>query len=241
MDFFDDIKTKIIIIIILISLNIVSISLQTYNIINKSNTEYKTENIIKETENKEDNTDENINTESSNTIYVDIKGAVKSPGVYEVNNDSKVIDIINLAGGLNKNASTKYINLSKKINNESVIYIYTNSEINTFIKEQNKEPLTECKCETENIKSCIDNKSSIIEKGQDTITNQDKKEDNSKININTASKDQLTSLTGIGDTKANAIIDYRDKNGNFKTIEEIKNVSGISDSLYEKIKDNITI
>lgn len=241
MDFFDDIKTKIIIIIILISLNIVSISLQTYNIINKSNTEYKTENIVKETENKEDNTDENINTESSNTIYVDIKGAVKSPGVYEVNNDSKVIDIINLAGGLNKNASTKYINLSKKINNESVIYIYTNSEINTFIKEQNKEPLTECKCETENIKSCIDNKSSIIEKGQDTITNQDKKEDNSKININTASKDQLTSLTGIGDTKANAIIDYRDKNGNFKKIEEIKNVSGISDSLYEKIKDNITI
>lgn len=241
MDFFDDIKTKIIIIIILITLNIVSISLQTYNIINKSNTEYKTDNIVKEPENKEDNKDENINEESNNTIYVDIKGAVKSPGVYEVNNDSKVIDIINLAGGLNKNASTKYINLSKKLNNESVIYIYTNNEINTFIKEQNKEPLTECKCETENIKSCIDNKSSIIEKGQDTITNQDKKEDNSKININTASKDQLTSLTGIGDAKANAIIDYRNKNGNFKAIEEIKNVSGISDSLYEKIKDNITI
>lgn len=241
MDFFDDIKTKIIIIIILITLNIISISLQTYNVINKSNTEYKTENIVKEPENKEDNKDENINKESNNTIYVDIKGAVKSPGVYEVNNDSKVIDIINLAGGLNKNASTKYINLSKKLNNESVIYIYTNNEINTFIKEQNKEPLKECKCETENIKSCIDNKSSIIEKGQDTITNQDKKEDNSKININTASKDQLTSLTGIGDAKASAIIDYRDKNGNFKTIEEIKNVSGISDSLYEKIKDNITI
>lgn len=241
MDFFDDTKTKIIIIIILITLNIVSISLQTYNIINKSNTEYKTDNIVKEPENKEDNKDESINEESNNTIYVDIKGAVKSPGVYEVNNDSKVIDIINLAGGLNKNASTKYINLSKKLNNESVIYIYTNNEINTFIKEQNKEPLTECKCETENIKSCIDNKSSIIEKGQDTITNQDKKEDNSKININTASKDQLTSLTGIGDAKANAIIEYRNKNGNFKAIEEIKNVSGISDSLYEKIKDNITI
>lgn len=241
MDFFDDTKTKIIIIIILITLNIVSISLQTYNVINKSNIEYKTENIVKEPENKEDNKDENINEESNNTIYIDIKGAVKSPGVYEVNNDSKVIDIINLAGGLNKNASTKYINLSKKLNNESVIYIYTNNEINTFIKEQNKEPLTECKCETENIKSCIDNKSSIIEKGQDTITNQDKKEDNSKININTASKDQLTSLTGIGDAKANAIIDYRNKNGNFKAIEEIKNVSGISDSLYEKIKDNITI
>lgn len=241
MDFFDDTKTKIIIIIILITLNIVSISLQTYNVINKSNIEYKTENIVKEPENKEDNKDESINEESNNTIYVDIKGAVKSPGVYEVNNDSKVIDIINLAGGLNKNASTKYINLSKKLNNESVIYIYTNNEINTFIKEQNKEPLTECKCETENIKSCIDNKSSIIEKGQDTITNQDKKEDNSKININTASKDQLTSLTGIGDAKANAIIDYRNKNGNFKAIEEIKNVSGISDSLYEKIKDNITI
>lgn len=241
MDFFDDIKTKIIIIIILTTLNIVSISLQTYNIINKSNIEYKTENIVKEPENKEDNKDENINGESNNTIYVDIKGAVKSPGVYEVNNDSKVIDIINLAGGLNKNASTKYINLSKKLNNESVIYIYTNNEINTFIKEQNKEPLTECKCETENIKSCIDNKSSIIEKGQDTITNQDKKEDNSKININNASKDQLTSLTGIGDAKANAIIEYRNKNGNFKAIEEIKNVSGISDSLYEKIKDNITI
>ena len=71
-----------------------------------------------------------------------------------------------------------------------------------------------------------------------------KKEDNNEItivSINTASLEQLKTLPGIGESKANDIIKYREKEGNFKTIEDIKNVSGIGDSLFEKIKDYITV
>ena len=65
--------------------------------------------------------------------------------------------------------------------------------------------------------------------------------DNSKININKADITQLTTLTGIGESKAQSIIEYRNNNGSFKTIEDILNVSGIGDTLFAKIKDNITV
>lgn len=185
-------------------------------------------------------------------IYVDIKGAVKSPGVYELENNSKVIDAINIAGGLNKNANTKYINLSKKLSNETVLYIYTNNEINKITSNNIKIEET-CNCEKELINECIDSGSSIITNKnnipninnttpkEEVINNNDKEDINTLININTADQSKLTTLTGIGDAKAKAIIEYRNKNGNFKTIEDIKQVSGISDSIYEKIKDYITV
>ena len=162
----------------------------------------------------------------NNTIYVDIKGSVKNPGVYEFNEGERVIDAINKAGGLSKNATTDNINLSKKLVNEMVVYVFNKSELTTTKIENSLDTL--CKCETIEVNNCVSN-------------NETNNNINSKININTDNKDKLMTLNGIGSSKADAIIEYRNKNGNFKSIEDIINVSGISSTLYEKIKDNITV
>lgn len=167
-----------------------------------------------------------IETTKKEKKYIDIKGSVKNPGVYEFKENERVIDAINMAGGLKKNANTSNINLSEKLKSEMVIYVYNDSEI----KKGNKALNCNTICETKVIE--VNN---CIEESNNNITN------NNLININTANLDELQTLTGIGESKAKNIIDYRTTNGNFKTIEEIKNISGIGDALFEKIKDNITV
>lgn len=167
-----------------------------------------------------------IETTKKEKNYIDIKGSVKKPGVYEFKENDRVIDAINMAGGLKKNANTSNINLSEKLKSEMVIYVYSDSEI----KKGNKEISCNTICETKVIE--INN---CIEETTNGITNYN------LININTATLDELQTLTGIGKSKAKNIIDYRTTNGNFKNIDEIKNISGIGDALYEKIKDKITV
>ena len=162
------------------------------------------------------------------TVKVDIKGAVATPGVYELSNNSRVIDVINKAGGVIEGANTSLLNLSKKITDEMVIIIYTNDEI----KEYN-----EGKIKTEYVYIEVNN---CPDKINNACIKESNEETNNLVNINTADVKELTSLTSIGESKANAIIEYRNQK-KFDSIEDIKNVSGIGDSLYEKIKDNITI
>lgn len=166
---------------------------------------------------------EKVTTEKVvDNFYVDVKGAVKDPGVYLVNEGERVIDAIEKAGGLKKNANTSNINLSKRLKSEMVVIIYTNNEIkNGSVKSQCD---TECNCEVIEINNCIE-----------TIESSD------KVNINQATLEELMTLSGVGQSKAEEIIKYREDNGNFKSIEEIKEVSGIGEALYEKIKDGITI
>lgn len=162
--------------------------------------------------------EEPIIEETPKDIYIDIKGAIKKPGVYKLQENSRIIDAINIAGGLLKTANTSYTNLSKILNDSEVIKIYTNEEVKKLEKETQEE----------------------LPKIETNITEEPKQE-NSLININTSTKEQLQTLNGIGESKANSIIDYRTQNGPFKTIEDIKNVSGISETLYDKIKDFITV
>lgn len=166
-------------------------------------------------------------------LKVDIKGEVVHPGLYEVNKDSRVMDIIEKAGGLTNNADTSLINLSKKVKDEMVILIYSKNEVKK-LKEKPKE--NEITCPTVN-DACINKE--LLE----TLNKNDKKQDNNnqKISINTATIEELQTLTGIGEAKANAIIEYRNNQGKFEKIEDIQNVQGIGPALYEKIKDNITI
>lgn len=179
--------------------------------------------------------------------YVDIKGAVKNPGVYKLKENSRVIDVINESGGLNENADTSILNLSKKIFDEMFIIIYTKDEINKYKNETISTKKINEKLEKEII--VIDeNNSANIKSKQNTNSNKQKenvsetqKDDNNLININTASKEELLTITGIGESKADSIINYRKENGSFEKIEDIKNVSGIGDSLFEKIKDYITV
>lgn len=165
-------------------------------------------------------------------FMVDIKGEVISPGIYELENNSRVIDVIKLAGGLTENADTTVINLSKKIEDEMVIIIYSKWQVENWKETKEQEKYLQEQCispkegQTKN-DACIDNTEEI------TTTS-------SVININTATKEELMTLTGIGEAKAEAIISYREKTP-FTKIEDIKNVSGIGDSVYEDIKDYITV
>lgn len=164
-------------------------------------------------------------------VYVDIKGAVKKPGVYKINSDKKIIDVITIAGGLMENANTDNINLSKKVTDEMVIIIYTDEEVknsnivDTVIKVIDKE----CVCPN------IQNDGCINTEINDSITNV-----NNIININTATLEELMSINGLGEAKAKAIIKYREENGYFKIIDDLLNVSGIGEALFEKIKEYIT-
>lgn len=224
---------------------IVCICLSCYSIFFKEEKSFIKEDSVFLANNDIDNSNE---TNKEIKKYVDIKGEIKNPGVYEFEEGMIVNDIVSLAGGFTDNASSKNLNLSKKVTDEMVIYVYSQKELeNNFNNNTNKE--TACISNEYNIEDCISKKESIIiSKGENTDDNlinsnntQDDNNESSIININTASKDQLTTLTGIGEAKAQAIIDYRNTNGNFKNIDELLNVNGIGDAIFAKIKDYITV
>ena len=178
------------------------------------------------------------------TIHIDVKGAVKKPGVYEIEKNSIVQDVITLAGGFNSNAYKNGINLSKKVVDEMVLYIYTTSEVKTNTSNTNitvKNETTTCNTPTYSIVECVENKESVILPGESSTTNDKNSTVSTIININTASLKELTSLSGIGESKAKLIITYREANGKFKSIEDIKKVKGIGDAIFEKIKNSITV
>lgn len=193
---------------------------------------YRLNNINKKIDNKvvlnKQEKEENKN-DSVEYVIVDIKGEVTTPGVYELIKGSRVIDVINEAQGLTSNANTRYINLSKILEDGDAIVIYSNDEIENASKEEKIEVTTPCVCEDVN-SACIENN-----------TNKENNQTSEKININTATQEELTSLSGIGESKAKSIIKYREENGNFKSIEDIMKVSGISENLFSKIKENITV
>ena len=179
-----------------------------------------------------------------NLIYVDIKGEVKKPGVYKIEYGSRVSEVIELSGGLTKNANTRFINLSKIVNDGDVIVIYSNNEIKkaTKVKTETIYVNTPCICEEVKNDACLIENLNIENPINENNNNETViEEDNGKININTASKEELMSLSGIGEAKAKAISEYREKNGLFKDIKDIVNVSGISETIYSKIKENITV
>jgi len=192
------------------------------------------EQVVQKVEVKESN---NTALEKESIYFnIDVKGTVKKPGVYKVEEGSIVNDVLKLAG-LKSNSSTKYINLSKKVVDEMVIYVYSTSEIKK-LTEVKKE---DCFTKDVDISNCSG--ASIIIPGEESNNNESNNTNtiSGKVNINKASKEELMTLTGIGESKAVAIIKYREENNGFKDISEIMNVSGIGEALYNKIKDSITV
>ena len=162
-------------------------------------------------EQKDDNSKEQI--VNGGGIFVHIDGYINNPGVYEIKENDRIKTLIDKAGGFKEGYSIKNINLAAKLSDGDKIYIPNREE--------------EKQIETTEVK------------GNNTGTVKITK--NSKININKASISELKQITGIGESTANKIIDYRDNVGKFKKIEDIKEVKGIGDSKYESIKDKITI
>ena len=164
---------------------------------------------------------------------VDIKGEIVNPGIYSLDSESRVIDVINNAGGLTENADTTVINLSKKIKDEMVIIVYSKEEVNDFKTTKVIEKQVNEKCIQKDNNALIND--ACISSYEDSINN------TKIININTATLEELKTLPGVGEGKANNIIKYRDSNGLFKSIEEIKKVDGIGENLYAQIETFITV
>ena len=201
----------------------------TIFILYKNNKEEKEEvvDIYKEEE-KEETVEElpkEEKKEEVSTVIVDIKGNVNNPGVYEVENGKRINDVINMAGGLTIDADTSNINLAKIVKDEMTIIIYSKEEV----LEKYKSEVCICDCPYITNDACIED-----------IPNEEESTSN-LVNINTASVDELMTLPGLGEAKAKSIIEYRTKNGNFTSIESIKEVSGIGEAIFEKIKDYITV
>lgn len=177
-------------------------------------------NYYKENDNAEileevyiENTEKIEDTEEK--IIIHITGEVKNQGIIKINSNSRLIDAIEAAGGLTENADISKINLAYVVSDGQKIYI---PNVNDLIEEY------------------IDS-----EAGEGIIVEDINSSKKTLININTATQTELETLTGIGASTALKIINYRNENGKFKNIEEIKNVSGIGDAKYEAIKDNICV
>lgn len=183
-----------------------------------------------------DEDDEKEDDVADDYYYVDIKGSIKNPGVYKILKGQRVIDVVTLAGGLINQADTSVLNLSKKVVDEMIIVIYSKDEIKRFKEDAQTIEETivyiekECDCPDPNINgACIDKSDS------------EGKVSSSKVSINTGSKEELMTLPSVGEAKAQSIINYRNDNGLFTSIEGILNVSGIGESVFDKIKDYIII
>lgn len=144
-------------------------------------------------------TSEVIKEKSKQQIIVDIKGAITFPGIYAIEEDMLLIDVVKLAGGFTDQADISNLNLAMPVSDNQMIVIPLISASNSS------------------------------------------KIDKNLININTSSLNELTVLPGIGEAKAQNIIDYRVNNGNFTSIEQLKEVKGISESIYNKIKTMVTL
>lgn len=183
--------------------------------------------------------------------YCDIKGSVNNPGVYEIRENETINDIIKKAGGLKKDSITDNINLSKLVKDEMVIYIHSKSELKKanelnncmcepIIKYTECEDLTNEKITTTTkpieVKETTTNK--IVETTETVTTT---KIFNEKININTATLEELMKLNGLGESKANKIIEYRNNNGLFETLEDLLKVDGIGNKTFENLKDYIEV
>ncbi len=170
------------------------------DISNTKNSDIIGENNDKENDNK-DNSDKKVNDK----IVIHITGEVEKPGIYEVSKDSRVYEIIDLAGGFTKEAAIDEINLAQKVFDSQQIIVYSKKQIN------------------------------------DNVTPNENAAQRELININTATTKELTTLPGIKDARALMIVNYRETNGLFTTIEDIMKVSGIKEAAFLKIKDLIKV
>ena len=210
-------KTKILL-IILIAIMAIGISYYAYQ------NEKESQNIIEQQNLEIEENKQEESSKETKKIIVHVSGAVQNEGVIELEENSRIADAIEKAGGFREDAYTKDVNLAYKLEDGMKIYIPTMEE-----KENEKtNVIVESNIETENNNNSYSN----TDEGKNV---------NSKVNINTASKEELDTLPGIGPSTAEKIINYRKENGKFKSIEGIKDVSGIGDSKYENIKDMIEI
>lgn len=148
-------------------------------------------------------------------LFVDVKGAVKKPGVLEVPSGARLDSVLALAGGTIKNADLNQVNLAQEVQDQQIIYVPKRGE---------KMPA----------QFSSGSVTATSESGGANATG-------GNVNLNSASKEDLQTLTGVGPSKADAIIQYREENGQFGTIDELTEVTGFGEKTFEKLKDKLSV
>lgn len=159
-------------------------------------------------------------------IYVHVCGEVKIPGVYEMPAGSRVYEAVEMAGGCTENGAADYLNMAQEVTDGMKIQVPDREEARRLLESQ------------PGLGAGISGGASGVS-GQAAGDMQAGGQ--AKVNINTASEEELMTLTGIGEARAGDIIRYREEHGGFKRIEDIMKVSGIKEAAFQKIKDSITV
>ena len=149
------------------------------------------------------------------TLYVHVCGAVNAPGVYELKTDARIYEALEAAGGMTEDAAADWINQAEALSDGERIYVPTQEEAEESAQ-------------------------SVSGRWADPNGNAGGSVSD-KININTAAKEELMTLSGIGASKAESILKYRQEHGNFQSIEDLKKIEGIKDGVFNKIKDDIMV
>ena len=165
------------------------------------------------TANQESTEETSSESPESETILVDVKGAVQSEGVYELPSTARVNDAIKAAGGFSDQADKKSVNLAQKLSDEAVVYVASQGENVSVVQSATSSP----------------------------ATGDAGNENTEKINLNTATVADLTTISGIGEKRANDILAYRDSQGGFTSVDDLNNVSGIGDKTLENIRPYVTV
>ena len=179
-------------------------------------------------------------------IFVDVCGAVVNPGVYELDEGARIFQAVDAAGGYLPEAAINYLNRARSIGDGQQIYVPTEKEVAENLElamakvpEALNDGDNSGNSGLEEIQgSSVENPSGTVER--DTGSFGDGAGDDPRINLNTADAGQLSTLSGIGQSKAEAIVAYREEHGDFASIEEIMNVEGIKEGTFSKIKDKIS-
>lgn len=149
-------------------------------------------------------------TEEKKRIYVYVCGAVQNPGVYELEEGSRIFQAVDVAGGLSEDAILQSVNMARIAEDEQRIYIPSKKDM-------------------------------VLEENSDFFMEEQEAFPDGKTDINSADLQQLMELTGIGETRAKAILEYREEHGKFSSTDEIMRVQGIKEGTYAKIKDEIVV
>lgn len=164
---------------------------------------------------KKEQTSEPVKSEKPQMYYVHVCGQVVKPGVYELPAGSRLYEAVVLAGGLTENAAGEGLNQAEKVEDGSRVYVPSKEEY--AAAGQNSPEIS----------------------GEVSASGTADADD--KVNLNTATKEQLMTLSGIGEAKALAIISYRESHGSFQKIEELMQVEGIKNGVFQKVKDQIKV
>ncbi|QBO37002.1 competence protein [Periweissella cryptocerci] len=158
-----------------------------------------------------------VTSSTAKRLFVDVKGAVNKPGVLEVAAGARLDSILALAGGVTKKADLNQVNLAQEVQDQQIIYVPKQGE--------------QTPAQFNNAGGTAT--SGVAGAGEATTE--------ANVNLNNASKEDLQTLTGVGPSKADAIIQYREEHGQFGTIEELTEVTGFGEKTFEKLKDKLSV